>query len=154
MHFNLDLHLGSFQAKPGTRPNMCLDTVGLSGTTIGYHTGLGIGSVTPSATPTGIALWGFYWDYPAVNGDFFIKWGADGKTKLDVDQVFVKGTSGDTFVATWDAAELAYVFTDLVMAEHLNSLYDADKLEPFCFTMLILPAEFIRISYTEMLIGA
>jgi len=139
----------------GGNANTCLTTVGVSGTVIGYHTGLGIGSAKPSETVTGIPLYGFYWDYPAVKGDFFIKWGADGKTKLDdVDQIFIKGPEGGIGVAQWNQAELAYVATDLEAAEKLNILYDAGTIEPLCFGMYILPTEFIRISYTEMLIGA
>ncbi len=139
----------------GGNANTCLTTVGLSGTVIGYHTGLGIGSAKPTYTANDVLFYGFYWDYPAVKGEFFIKWGDDGKTKLpDVEQVFIKGANGDTFVATWDAAELAYTHTDLAKAQELNVMYDAGIIEPKCFTMLILPTEFIRISYTEMLIGA
>ena len=157
MHLNLSLNLGSpvGMAGGGSTENVCLDTIGLSGTVIGYHTGLGIGSVKPAETVTGIPLWGFYWDYPAVKGDFFIKWGADGKTHLDdVDQIFIKGPDNGIGVAQWNEAELAYIATDLTAAEKLNIAYDAGTIEPLCFTMLILPTEFIRISYTTMLIGA
>ena len=135
--------------------NACLTTVGLSGTVIGYHSDLGIGSVKPGETSTGVPLWGFYWDYPAVKGDFFIKWGADGKAKLDdVDQIFIEGPEDGIGVAYWNQTELAYIATDLEAAEKLNILYDAGTIEPLCFGMYILPTEFIRISYTEMLIGA
>ena len=135
--------------------NTCLPTVGVSGTVIGFDTGLGIGSAKPTHTASGVLLYGFSWDYPAVKGEFFIKWGADGKVQLpDVDQIFIKGVSGHTFVATWDAAAFAYTYTDLAKAQELNTLYDAGTLAPKCFTMLILPTEFIKISYTEMLIGA
>ena len=157
MDLNLSLNIGSplGMAGGGSTENICLTTVGLSGTVIGYDTGLGIGSVKPESTSTGVPLYSFTWDYPAIKGDFYIKWGANGKLHLDdVDQILIKGPTGKVGVAYWEQAELAYIVTDLAMAQQLNTAYDAGELEPFCFTMLILPTEFIRISYTEMLIGA
>ncbi len=139
----------------GVGDNACLTTVGVSGTVIGYDTGLGIGSVKPTQAADGTIWYSFTWDYPAVKGEFSITWGIDGKFKVpDVEQIFIKGPTGQTDIAEWDDTANAYLVTDLPMAEMLNEAYDAGELTPFCFTMLILPTEFIRISYTEMLIGA
>ena len=138
----------------GESYNVCLPTVGVDGTVIGYHTGLGIGSAKPTETASGIAFYGATWDYPAVKGDFVFQFGIEGKVKIpDVEELFIR-RAGNTFgVAPWDDTINAYVVTDLAMAEQLNIAYDAGELEPFCFLMMVLPTEFIRISYTEMLIG-
>ena len=147
--------LQAYQCSGESAHNTCLTTVGVDGTVIGYHTGLGIGSAKPEATVTGIAFYGFTWDYPAVKGDFLIQWGANGKFKVpDVEEIFIKGPNSEVGVAPWNDTANAYVVTDLAMAEQLNIAYDAGELEPFCFLMMVLPTEFIRISYTEMLIGA
>ena len=151
----LALRIREYGGTGGSKTNVCLDTVGLSGTVIGYHTGLGIGSSKLTETADGTLFYGFYWDYPAVKGDFYIKWGTDGKVKLDdIDQIFIEGPDNGIGIAQWNQSELAYVATDLVAAEKLKIAYDAGELEPFCFSMLVLPTEFIRISYTTMLIGA
>ena len=136
--------------------NACLTTVGVSGTVIGYDKGLGIGTVKPEQAEDGTIWYSFTWDYPAVKGVFSLTWGADGKHKIpDVDGILIKEPFGNkTWVATWDDTANAYLFTDLTKAGELNTMYDAGELNEFCFTMLILPTEFIRISYTEMLIGA
>ncbi len=140
----------------GGYSNICLETVGVSGTVIGFHTGLGIGTVNPTHTADGTLFYGCTWDYPAVTGKFLIQWGDAGDEQLtDVSRILMKSKNGvEVGIAIWNDTDKAYVFTNLENAQQLNDAYDANEIEPFCFSMLVLPSPFIRITYNQLLRGA
>ncbi len=136
--------------------NVCLSTVGVSSTVIGFHTGLGIGSADPTHTAGGILLYGCTWDYPTVTGKFSIKWGVGGDEQLtDVDRILMISKTGiEVGIAVWNDTDKAYIMNNIENAQQLNDAYDAGELEPFCFTMLVLPSPFILITYNQLLRGA
>ncbi len=143
-------------AHGGLAGNVILSSIGVSGTVIGYHKGLGIGDVQPAFTITGIPLWGFYWNKPSTDGKFYIKWGTNGDEKLpNVDEIHLETASGAPLpgneVAVWDDVVKAYIVVNLPMAQHLNQEYDAGNIPPFEFHMTILPDPFILIKYTQLL---
>ncbi len=149
--------VGCRTAKVGPMGDLVtLSQIGVSGTVIGFHKGLGIGEVSPAFTITGIPLYGFYWDKPAVTGKFFIKWGINGDVKLPgVDQIHLETVSGAPLpgnsVAVWSEPDKAYVLTNLPMAQHMNQEYTAGNIPPFSFHMAILPDPFIRITYAQLM---
>ncbi len=153
MNFGFDF---GFLGSGGGSTNACLSTVGVSGTVIGFDTGLGIGSADPTHTASGILLHSCTWDYPATTGKFSIKWGDAGDEQLtDVTRILMVSKTGvETGVALWNDTDKAYVFTNIENAQQLNDAYDASELEPFCFNMLVLPSPFILITYNKLLRGA
>ncbi len=158
MNLNIDLHLGSpiGMAGGGGSTNICLETVGVSGTVIGYHVGLAIGSANPDHTEDVTLFYGCTWDYPAVTGKFSLQWGDAGDEQLtDVDRILMKSKTGaEVGIAIWNDTDKAYVFTNLENAQQLNTAYDEGELDPFCFSMLVLPSPFIRITYNQLLRNA
>ncbi len=136
--------------------NICLETVEVSGTVIGYHIGLAIGSANPTHTEDGTLFYGCTWDYPAVIGKFSLQWGDAGDEQLtNVDKILMKSKNGEELgIAIWNSTDKAYIYTNIENAQILNDAYDASELIPFCFSMLVLPSPFIRITYNEMLRGA
>ncbi len=156
MNLNLDLLQGPLgMAGGGNSTNICLKTVEVSGTVIGYHIGLDIGSAYPDHTKDDTLFYGCTWDYPAVTGKFSLQWGDAGDEQLtDVSRILMKSKSGvEVGIALWNDTDKAYVTTNFENAQQLNTAYDAGELDPFCFSMLVLPSPFIRITYNEMLRG-
>jgi len=135
--------------------NVCLTDIGVSSTVIGYDIGLGIGSTKPDKAPDGTLFYGFTWDYPAVKGDFIIKWGIDGKQQLtDVQSILVTNKdNAEAFVAHWDESSSSYKATNIIYAEGLNTGYDSGEIPPWCFNMFILPDLFIHYDFVELKTG-
>ncbi len=133
-----------------------LSQIGISGTVIGFHKGLGIGEVSPALTVTGIPLYGFYWDKPSIDGKFYLKWGVNGDVKLPgVDEMFLETVQGAPLpgsdVAIWSEPDKAYVLTNLPMAQHMNQEYDAGHIPPLSFHLRMLPDPFIIITYAQLM---
>ncbi len=149
------LNFGLLGKSGGGSINLCLQTVGVSGTTIGFHTGLGIGSSDPTHTADGTLLYGYTWDYPVVDGKFTIQWGTAGDEQLEnvTNILIVSKTGAEVGVVEWDDTNKAYLFYNTENAQQLNDAYDAGELDPFCFSMYVLPSPFIRITYNELKTG-
>ena len=136
--------------------NTCIQDVGLNGTTIGYDTGLGIGTAAPDSSPTGQEFYGLSWSYPSDAGLFIIKWGSTGTAKLyDTDEIYIKKDDGtQEWTAPWNEVTERYEFTDVDLEIELNADYDDGGIAELCFGMYLLPNKFISYSFTELMRGA
>jgi hypothetical protein len=115
--------------------NLCLETVGISGGVIGYDTGLGIGSGDIESVPDDIFFYGFTWEYPVTTGDFSIKWGLAGTTKLpNIDGILIIMNNVKVGISEWDAGQQKYIFNNAALANDLNTKYDDGTLTPLCFS--------------------
>jgi len=146
--------VGGEPGHPPGESNICLTTMGVSGTIIGYDTGLGIGSSKPSTIADGTPLYGFTWEYPTVKGEFLITWGIDGKQQVtDVTRILLTYMGQEAGIAEWDDTAAAYTLIDLDMSANLNTLYDEGEIPPFCFGMYTVPSLFIHYDFAELKTG-
>jgi len=149
-----------FSGGDNGKGNVCLTTIGVSGTVIGFDTDLGIGSSDPIETEDGIFFYAFTWDYPATSGSFTIKFGLDGKEQISasdsekLDKILVTDSGRiEAFIATWDEVLLCYTAKNLTYAAVLNQKYDNGLIPPWCYNMFAVPNKFIEYDFKEINTG-
>ena len=137
---NDDFNFGLFNKKDYAFLRVCLPTIGVSDTTIGFHTGLNIGSINPIKIINSPMFYAFTWDYPAVEGKFKIQFGSNGKTQLPriVEILIVDSERAETIILLWDKETLSYNTSNIELAQKLNSDYEADNEMTWCNSMTLL----------------
>ena len=127
--------------------NVCVYVVGSSGDKRGYIKG-STGSITPNATWGGIEIYEMTWN--VVTGEFIISFGDSGTTYIDnVDNILITHhTVPKGNMATWDESQTAYVFTDLVLAQYIDS--NADRA---CFWIKHEPTQIYSYNFASIQTG-
>ena len=127
--------------------NICVYSIGSSGDKRGYIKG-SMGAITPNATYSGIEIYEYTWN--VVTGEFILSFGSSGTTELTnvSGLLVVHHTVPDGNTAVWDAAQTAYVFTDLTLAQYIGTNTDES-----CFWVEQLPEQLFKYDFAAIQTG-
>ena len=128
-------------------PNICVFIIGTQGDKRGFILGV-MGDITPNATYQGLPIYEATWN--VVTGEFIISFGLDGTTYVEnsPEILLTHYLVPDGNIATWDAAQTAYVYTDLALAQAIDT--DTSKS---CFWVEQKYEHLISYDYSKIYTG-
>ena len=120
----------------GLSKNVCIAQPGTDGTWYLYDSSVPYGVATPDRLNDDTFFYAFRCK---DTGEWELKFGDLGETKLtDIDRILIRGTE-DASVADWDATAKCYIFNDVPQATKTIQLINDGAIR-LCLGMYMLPA--------------